>query len=64
MVKNKNNKAIWNTRITKNTSTRFQKVGSALDIPNDLKNFDAVISVMLIHHLIGKDVKIGKNSII
>jgi len=33
------------------------KVGSALDIPNDLKNFDAVMSVMLIHHLIGKDVK-------
>jgi SAM-dependent methyltransferase len=32
------------------------KVGSALDIPNDLKNFDTTLLVMLIHHLIGKDV--------
>ena len=32
------------------------EIGSALDLPDNLKNFDAVISVMLIHHLIGKDV--------
>ncbi|MDA9650331.1 class I SAM-dependent methyltransferase [Candidatus Pelagibacter sp.] len=32
------------------------KVGSALDIPNDLKNFDTTLLVMLIHHLIGKNV--------
>ena len=32
------------------------KIGSALDVPNDLINFDAVLLVMLIHHLIGKDV--------
>ena len=31
MVKNKNNKAIWNTRIKKNTSNLFQKIGSSLD---------------------------------
>jgi SAM-dependent methyltransferase len=32
------------------------KVGSALDIPEDLKNFDTTLLVMLIHHLIGKNV--------
>lgn len=31
--------------------------GSALDIPESLNNFDAVIMVMLIHHLVGKDVQ-------
>jgi ubiquinone/menaquinone biosynthesis C-methylase UbiE len=30
--------------------------GSALDIPTDLTNFDKVVVVMLIHHLIGKTV--------
>ena len=33
------------------------KIGSALKVPNDLINFDAVLLVMLIHHLIGEDVK-------
>jgi len=31
--------------------------GSALDIPKDLDNFDGVVMVMLIHHLVGKTVK-------
>ena len=31
-------------------------VGSALNIPKNLKNFDTVIFVMLIHHLVGKNV--------
>ncbi|EEQ12391.1 Methyltransferase [Yersinia mollaretii ATCC 43969] len=31
--------------------------GSALDIPESLSNFDAVLMVMLIHHLVGKDVQ-------
>ena len=31
-------------------------VGSALNIPTELRNFDTVIFVMLIHHLIGKNV--------
>ena len=30
--------------------------GSALDIPKDLKDFDGVVMVMLIHHLVGKTV--------
>ena len=32
MAKNKNNQAIWNTRIKKNSSSLFQKVGNSLDI--------------------------------
>ena len=31
-------------------------VGSALNIPNNLNNFDTALMVMLIHHLIGSDV--------
>ncbi len=33
------------------------EVGSALDIPTKLRDFDAVLFVMLIHHLIGKNIK-------
>lgn len=33
------------------------EVGSALDIPSKLRDFDAVLFVMLIHHLIGKNIK-------
>ena len=32
------------------------KKGSALDIPKDLKDFDTVIVVMLLHHLVGNSV--------
>ena len=32
MTKNKNNQAIWSTRVKKNTSNLFQKVGSSIDI--------------------------------
>ena len=32
MRKNKNNQAIWNTRIKKSSSTLFQKVGNSVDI--------------------------------
>lgn len=42
------------------TKTLFKNIkletGSALEIPNNLINFDAVLMVMLIHHLIGKNV--------
>ena len=31
MIKNKNNQAIWNTRIKKKSSSLFQKVGSSID---------------------------------
>jgi argininosuccinate lyase len=36
MRKNKNNQAIWNTRIKKSSSTLFQKVGNSLDIDKRL----------------------------
>ena len=36
MVKNKNNQAIWNTRIKKQISTTFQKVGSSINIDKRL----------------------------
>ena len=36
MVKNKNNKAIWGTRIKKDTSSIFKKVGSSIDIDKKL----------------------------
>ena len=36
MVQNKNNKAIWNTRIKKNTSSIFKKIGSSIDVDKRL----------------------------
>ena len=36
MVQNKNNKAIWNARIKKNTSSIFKKIGSSIDIDKRL----------------------------
>ena len=40
MRKNKNNQAIWNTRIKKNSSTLFQKVGNSIDIDKRLYKED------------------------
>jgi argininosuccinate lyase len=40
MTKNKNNQAIWNTRIKKNTSNLFQKVGNSIDIDKRLYKED------------------------
>ena len=40
MAKNKNNQAIWNTRIKKNASSLFQKVGSSIDIDKRLYKED------------------------
>ena len=40
MVKNKNNQAIWNTRIKKNASSLFQKVGNSIDIDKRLYKED------------------------
>ena len=45
MVKNKNNKAIWNTRIKKKTSSYFQKVGSSLEIDKKLYKEDIMGSI-------------------
>ena len=45
MRKNKNNQAIWNTRIKKNTSSIFQKVGSSLNIDKRLFKEDIAASI-------------------
>ena len=37
MVKNKNNKAIWGSRIKRKASTLFQKVGNSLDVDKKLE---------------------------
>ncbi|MDC0875663.1 argininosuccinate lyase [Candidatus Pelagibacter sp.] len=40
MAKNKNNQAIWNTRIKKSASVLFQKVGNSIDIDKRLYKED------------------------
>ena len=40
MTKNKNNQAIWNTRIKKNASTLFQKVGNSINVDKRLYKED------------------------
>ncbi len=45
MTKNKNNQAIWNTRIKKKTSLFFQKVGSSIDIDKRLYKEDIAGSI-------------------
>ncbi len=45
MVKNKNNQAIWSTRIRKETSTIFKKVGSSINIDKRLFKEDILGSI-------------------
>ena len=45
MAKNKNNQAIWNTRIKKNTSSLFQKIGNSIDIDKKLYKEDIAGSI-------------------
>ena len=47
MSKNKNNHAIWSTRIKNNTSSIFQKVGNSIDIDKRLYKED--ISGSIVH---------------
>ena len=51
MLKNKNNKAIWGSRIKKNTSTLFQKVGSSIDIDKKLFKEDILSSIVHVEML-------------
>ena len=51
MTKNKNNQAIWNTRIKKQTSSLFQKVGSSIDIDKRLFKEDIMGSVVHVEML-------------
>ncbi len=45
MTKNKNNQAIWNSRIKKNSSSLFQKVGNSIDIDKRLYKEDILGSI-------------------
>ena len=45
MVKNKNNKAIWDSRIKKDISPLFQKVGNSLDVDKKLFKEDILGSI-------------------
>ncbi len=45
MTKNKNNQAIWGTRVKKNTSNLFQKIGSSIDIDKRLYKEDIMGSI-------------------
>ena len=45
MVKNKNNKAIWGSRIKKDSSTLFQKVGNSIDVDKKLFKEDILGSI-------------------
>ena len=51
MTKNKNNQAIWNTRIRGKSSTFFQKVGSSLNIDKRLYKEDIKGSIVHIEML-------------
>jgi len=45
MVKNKNNTAIWGSRIKKDVSTLFQKVGNSIDVDKKLFKEDILGSI-------------------
>ena len=51
MAKNKNNQAIWNTRIKKNSSSLFQKVGNSLDVDKRLYKEDIKGSIVHVEML-------------
>ena len=45
MTKNKNNQAIWNTRIKKKNSSLYQKIGASLDVDKKLYKEDLACSI-------------------
>ena len=45
MTKNKNNQAIWSSRIKKKTSSLFQKVGNSINIDKRLYKEDVSGSI-------------------
>ena len=56
MSKNKNNKPVWNTRITKNTSHIFKKIGSSLKIDKRLFKEDIKGSIAHVEMLFKKKI--------
>ena len=51
MAKNKNNQAIWNTRIKNNSSNLFQKVGNSIDVDKRLYKEDIKGSIVHVEML-------------
>ena len=51
MAKNKNNQAIWNTRVKKNQSSFFQKVGGSINIDKRLYKEDIAGSIVHVEML-------------
>ena len=51
MTKNKNNQAIWNTRIRKNTSSLFEKIGNSIDVDKRLYKEDIQGSIVHVEML-------------
>ena len=56
MTKNKNNQAIWGTRIKKETSPFFQKVGSSIDIDKRLYKEDIAGSLAHVEMLFKQNI--------
>ena len=54
MVKNKNNQAIWDSRVKKNISTLFQKVGSSINIDKRFYKEDIAGSIAHVEMLLNK----------
>jgi argininosuccinate lyase len=51
MIKNKNNQAIWNTRIKKDASSLFQKVGNSIEVDKKLYKEDIEASIVHVEML-------------
>ena len=56
MVKNKNNMAIWGSRIKKDTSTFFLKVGNSIDIDKKLFKEDILGSIVHVEMLFRQNI--------
>ena len=56
MAKNKNNKAIWGTRVKSNTSSLFQKVGNSIDIDKRLYKEDIMGSIAHVEMLFKQNI--------
>ena len=55
MSKNKNNKPVWSTRIKKNSSSLFAKVGSSINIDKRLYKQDIYASIVHVEMLLKKN---------
>ena len=56
MSKNKNNKPVWSTRIKKNSSSLFAKVGSSIDVDKRLYKQDIQASTIHVEMLLKKKI--------